>query len=182
MASVRAMDEEQLRQSLLRQKLAEEFPEEARRQELLAEAKGIRERFPACTDPDEKRRLMERYTAIDRELEELKRAEYQSEGYTARSRRRKTKGEIERERRYEQIEKGRRRVVERGKAGAGANTFQRIKSELNYLLNNYTPANDHKIETLIDKWRTSGDPSYDPSVKIRLRNARARKSKRDTAL
>ncbi|MDK1020761.1 MAG: hypothetical protein QGD90_03895 [Candidatus Hydrogenedentes bacterium] len=67
----------------------------------------------------------------------------------------------------EKVEKGRKGVVEEVAPGAGANTQKRIREELNYLLNNYTPSNDNKIEMLIDEWRRSGDPSYDPAVKLR---------------
>ena len=56
------------------------------------------------------------------------------------------------------------------------------EDEIEYLLKNYTPSNEHKIETLIDRWRTSGDPQYDPSVKLRLRQARKKKNQSDHAL
>ena len=81
----------------------------------------------------------------------------------------------------EQVEKGRRKVVDKAAPGAGANTQKRIRDELNYLLNSYSPSNDYKIETLIDKWRRSGDPSYDPAIKLRYRNVRKKKASDDYA-
>lgn len=61
----------------------------------------------------------------------------------------------------------RKSMIQEVKQAAGANTQKRIREELNYLLNNYTPSNDNKIEMLIDEWRRRGDPSYDPAVKLR---------------
>ncbi len=49
---------------------------------------------------------------------------------------------------------------------------KRIKNELTYLLNNYLPQYDTRIEQLIDEWRRSGDPSYEPGVRTKLRQAR----------
>lgn len=49
---------------------------------------------------------------------------------------------------------------------------KRVKNELNYLLNNYLPQNDLRIQQLIDEWRRSGDPDYDVGVNVRFRNAR----------
>lgn len=49
---------------------------------------------------------------------------------------------------------------------------KRIRSELEYLLNNYLPKYDARIEHLIDEWRTCGDPSYDPQIRVRFRTAR----------
>lgn len=48
----------------------------------------------------------------------------------------------------------------------------KVRNELTYLLNNYIPTFDMRIEQLIDQWRRSGDPTYDISVRIRFRNAR----------
>lgn len=87
-----------------------------------------------------------------------------------------------REERIEKIEKGRKSVVEKQRAGVGANSHKRIKAEIDYLIKNYSPTNDHKIDTLIDKWRRSGDPSYDPMIKVHFRNAKKKKSSSDYAL
>jgi hypothetical protein len=57
-------------------------------------------------------------------------------------------------------------------AEGGDGKAQRVKNELNYLLNNYLPSYDMRIEQLIDEWRRSGDPSYDPGIRARLRRAR----------
>ncbi len=81
----------------------------------------------------------------------------------------------------EEVEKGRKKVVEKAAPGAGANTQKRFRDELNYLLDNYSPSNDNKIETLIDKWRRSGDPSYDPAIKLQYRKVRKKKASDDYA-
>ncbi len=49
---------------------------------------------------------------------------------------------------------------------------KKIQNELAFLLTNYAPRNDHRIEQLIDEWRRCGDPAYDPSIRIRHRQAR----------
>ncbi|HOD50562.1 MAG TPA: hypothetical protein PLM14_16065 [Candidatus Hydrogenedentes bacterium] len=54
---------------------------------------------------------------------------------------------------------------------AGDGKAKRIKSELTYLLNNYAPRYDARIEQLIDDWRRSGDPEYDPGIRIKHRKA-----------
>ncbi len=53
----------------------------------------------------------------------------------------------------------------------GDGKAKRIKSELTYLLNNYAPQYDTRIEQLIDEWRRSGDPEYDPAIRIKHRKA-----------
>lgn len=55
-------------------------------------------------------------------------------------------------------------------AQGGDGKAKRFKSELNYLLNNYTPKFDARIEQLIDGWRRSGDPEYDPMIRVKFRN------------
>lgn len=55
---------------------------------------------------------------------------------------------------------------------AGDPKAKKIRSELTFLLNNYTPAHDARIEQLIEEWRKTGDPQYDPMIRIKLRQAR----------
>ncbi len=76
----------------------------------------------------------------------------------------------------EKVEKERRRLLQKSSEGGDTGT-QKVKGELHYLINNYLPANDARINTLIDKWRTSGDPAYDPAIKIELRKARQKHMK-----
>lgn len=71
----------------------------------------------------------------------------------------------------ERVEKMRGQILQKASEG-GDPRSSRIKSELTYLLNNYLPAYDNRIQTLIDEWRRSGDPSYDPAIRIKLRRAR----------
>ena len=59
-----------------------------------------------------------------------------------------------------------------GGAEGGDSQGKKVKAELTYLLNNYTPKHDCRIEALIDEWRRSGDPSYDVGIKMKLRQAR----------
>jgi len=55
---------------------------------------------------------------------------------------------------------------------AGDSKAIRIRNELTYLINNYLPANDARIGHLIEEWRRSGDPTYDPAIRVKLRQAR----------
>lgn len=71
----------------------------------------------------------------------------------------------------ERVEKGRRELLQKGAEGDDT-AAQQAKSELIYLIRNYLPAYESRIETLIDQWRRSGDPSYDPGIRIELRKAR----------
>lgn len=71
----------------------------------------------------------------------------------------------------EGVEKGLDNLRRVGAEG-GDSKAKKVKAELNYLLNNYLPRYDAQIETLIDEWRRTGDPSYDPGIKVRLRQAR----------
>jgi len=56
-------------------------------------------------------------------------------------------------------------------AQGGDGNAKRFKSELNYLINNYSPKFDSRIEQLIDLWRRSGDKEYDPMIRVKFRNA-----------
>ena len=69
------------------------------------------------------------------------------------------------------VESGRRQLNEIG-AEAGDPAAKKFKAELMYLLNNYLPSYDIRIEQLIDAWRRTGDPSYDPGIRVKLRQAR----------
>ena len=178
------MDEKYLRNTLINEVEEELATPEERRDKLLDEAASIREKFPRTADPGEKRRLQARYREIDRELEFLKRVMHPDGKGEAYDRDSSGRGSsVFNQAKYdEKVARGLKRVQEKHKMGMGENAFGRIKGELNYLLNNYTSANDAKIEQLIDKWRRSGDPAYDPSINIRYRNARKNKMKKDQAL
>ena len=77
----------------------------------------------------------------------------------------------------DQVEKGLSQLRMKSAQG-GDGKAKRFKSELNYLLNNYSPKYDARIEQLIDGWRRSGDPEYDPMIRVKYRNAvRAHMSK-----
>ncbi len=80
------------------------------------------------------------------------------------------------------IERGRKQLLENAAPGAGQARQARIQGELNYLINNYAPSNDFRIEQMIDEWRCSGDPDYDPGIKIKFRNARQRHMKNDNPI
>lgn len=76
-----------------------------------------------------------------------------------------TRGEYSR-----QVERGLTELRTKMNEG-GDSKAKRIKSELMYLLNNYLPRYDTRIEHLIDEWRRTGDPEYDPSIRGRHRRA-----------
>ena len=78
----------------------------------------------------------------------------------------------------EAVESGLSRLRMKSAEG-GDSKAKRVKNELNYLINNYLPRYDARIETLISDWRTSGDPSYDPSIRGRLRRARQQHMKKN---
>lgn len=164
---------------------------------LLADAEAIREQFKKIRNPRERQALKEQYERIDRQLEGFKDVAVQESVPDLEVARRRTgdtranwklreeaieegmgpsASVLEKEKTKEDIEKGRRELLEKAKAGAGDATFKRIKGEIDYLLNNYSSANDNKIETLIDKWRRSGDPHYDPAIRLRFRKVRKKKA------
>lgn len=196
------MDPEELRKALL-QEIAKPDPPAAEALPfdesgdlahlMRNEAKRINSDFTATADSAERRRLRVRYTKLDAWLTELDRlnaittpdAHAQLEAFRAlvldEMRKWRAGGATHRTR-IQDIDTGHKHLKERAKPGAGPATGKRIKDEIEYLLKNYTPSNESKIETLIDKWRTSGDPNYDPGVKIRLRNARRKKNSQDYAL
>jgi hypothetical protein len=154
------------------------------------QAKKIAARFTDATDTGERRRLEDRYKQLDTWLKQLSDIDRQPEEEREAAREKLRATMLDEFRRWEiggslrvsreqQIEMGRKHVVERARPGAASRAHKRIKDEIEYLLRNYTDANEAKIEALIDKWRRSGDPSYDPSIKVRLRSARRKKSRSD---
>ena len=81
----------------------------------------------------------------------------------------------------QEVEKGRRQLNQIGSEG-GDSVAKKIKAELTYLLNNYLPAYDNRIEMLIDAWRRTGDPSYDPGIRVKLRIARRAHMEKGSAI
>lgn len=71
----------------------------------------------------------------------------------------------------ERVERGRKHMMAKAPVGAGGATNARIAGELQYLINNYTPSNNMRIEQLIEQWRKSGDPDYDPGIRVQYRRA-----------
>ena len=193
------MDADELRKSMIQEVkwAAAEADQRVEASRLLDRLKDqatvVRARFRAINHGPERRKLDEIYQAMDRLIGQLKViAAIEDAGeQAARSKEMEEQGNalIERARKItgrgdtfrERVEKGRRKVLDKTAPGAGANTQKGIRAELNYLLNNYSPSNDYKIEILIDKWRRSGDPSYDPAIKLRYRNVRRKKASDDYA-
>jgi len=70
-----------------------------------------------------------------------------------------------------QVEDGRQHLLQVSSEGGDCQA-KKVKNELMYLLNNYLPAYDARINSLIDAWRRSGDPAYDPSIRLKHRQAR----------
>ncbi len=191
------MDPDKLREELIREQreAGSDLPHEIEATDDLdrhirIQAKKIAARFTEATDTGERKRLEDRYKLLDRWLGELDGIELLPPGDREPRRQLLRATVLEEFRRWglggsrrvsdeQQVELGRKHLVERSKPGGLTHAHKRIKDEIEYLLKNYRPANEAKIETLIDKWRRSGDPSYDPSVKLRLRNARRKKSSSD---
>lgn len=196
------MDEEELARSLIdaaRESIHEEeaapaAPEAIDESDELdslihTEARRVRAEFRTVTDAADRHRLQERYTQLDRWMaalkaidnmqdqtaaEELKRALREAALETLRKWRR----EAEARQRQHLDDEAKRRHAEH--AGTDAGT-RRIRDEIETLLKHYTKANDYKIQSLVDKWRRSGDPSFDPSITARLQTARKRKGNNDYA-
>ncbi|MCX5770428.1 MAG: hypothetical protein NTZ09_09180 [Candidatus Hydrogenedentes bacterium] len=83
-----------------------------------------------------------------------------------------TSGNVGADRKYrEQVEAGRKELGIISAQG-GDNQAKQVRQELMYLLNNYLPQYDMRIEQLIDLWRRSHDPAYDPSVRVKYRQVR----------
>jgi len=81
-------------------------------------------------------------------------------------------GGVTSERAYrDRVAQGRTQLMRKSAEGGDTNA-KKIKNELTYLLNNYTPRFDMRIEQLIEAWRTSHDPSYDPGIKAKFRKVR----------
>lgn len=196
----RRMNPDELRNALQRENMESGIPEPEPIEDsddlarlIRRTAKEIAAQFPGATGAGERYRLQERYKLLDRWLTELHEAESlgDAEYGAAKNKLRpvvldelrkwKLGGGEEHRSRLQEIETGRKRLVERAKGGALQSAHKRIRDELEYLLKNYAPSNEYKIETLIDKWRTSGDPGYDPGIRLRLRNARRKKSENDQA-
>lgn len=195
------MDADALRKSMIREnqeKLTlEEKPEEEIEHDvehvgdlpalLKNEAQKIQARFSSITRSGERHELETRYGQLDGwlgRLRELGALENREEAIRLQRELRGTvldelqkwrgRGAPEREH-LQNIEKDRKILREKAKVGGGVVAARRIKDEIDLLLKNYAPSNEAKIEALIDKWRRSGDPSYDPSIKLKLRTARRKK-------
>jgi hypothetical protein len=95
---------------------------------------------------------------------------------------RPTASNVGADRRYrEHVEAG-RQELNRLSAEGGDPKAKRIRNELTYLLNNYLPSYDIRIEQLIDAWRRTGDPTYDPGIRMKLRQARREHMDRSSAI
>jgi len=68
------------------------------------------------------------------------------------------------------VEKGREHLSQLAAEG-GDPKAKRVRQELMYLINNFLPAYETRILQLIDEWRRTGDPSYDPGIRMKLRQA-----------
>jgi len=79
------------------------------------------------------------------------------------------------------VQKGHDQLMRLSKEG-GDSKAKQIRAELTYLLNNYLPQHDTRIEQLIDLWRRSGDPQYDPAIRAKLMRCRRDDMKQGSAL
>ena len=191
-AARESIDEEEREES---SEGAEWFDETAALDALIRnEAQRVRGEFTMATDSADRHTLQKEYAALDRWMGELR----QIEAMTNRERAEELKRELRvvildefrkwrstgamRRRRQKEFEAKRKQQREKEKAGAGAAGHRRIKDEIELLIKSYSPANEQRIEALIDKWRRSGDPSYDPSISLKLRNARKKRDNSQNAL
>lgn len=147
------------------------------------EAKRIQAEFRITTDAADRHRLHKRYSRLDSWMAVLKAIDTMEPVDRAVlkqslwDRAQETVSRWRREqdgRRRQQIESDAQRKHRReGHADSAAT--RRMRDEIELLLRNYTRANDYKIQSLLDKWRRSGDPSFDPSIATRLQMARKRR-------
>ena len=173
------MNDEDLRNALFADRLGEAADvvqsEEERKFALMNEAAEVRKQYPKAT-PEERETLQARYMELEKEISAIKAREMERlKGKTNKALEAKKEEE-------HKFERDRKIIQERGRAGAGEQTFNRIKSELNYLIANYKPSLEPQLEILIDKWRRSGDPAYDPGIRVKIREARKRKAASDHPL
>lgn len=154
------------------------------------EARRVQAEFRTVTDSADRHRLQKRYTQLDRwmgvlnaidampdaeEAATLKRALRSTAMETLR--RWRNEGVLQ-QRHHHDLEARRRQIRDR-EQGTRAGENRRIRQEIEQLLRNYTKSNDSRIEALVNKWRRSGDPSYDPGVMSRLQAARKKKGNSD---
>lgn len=145
-----------------------------------SEARQVQSEFRSITDPAERRRFQERYAQLDRWMGALQGIEAMPDRAGAAELKQALRGTVtetvqkwrrERDaRRRQQLESDAARKHKEN-AGAGP-AIRRIRDEIELLLKNYTKANDYKIQSLVDKWRRTGDPGFDPSIMARLQSAR----------
>ncbi len=83
-----------------------------------------------------------------------------------------TSGNVGADRKYREQVEAKRRELGIISAQGGDNKQKQVRQELIYLLNNYLPQYDMRIEQLIDLWRRSNDPQYDPSIRGKFRQVR----------
>lgn len=156
-------------------------------EQLYREARSLSAAYRATANPERRHALEALYRRLDKCVREVNRVEKMPEGSERRFeskaiaalaeevldvvRRDLSRGMTEEER----IDTERRRMLEKQKAGAGANTFTRLRNEIEYLVANYVPANDARIEMLIDQWRRSGDPNYSPEIRVKFLEARKKR-------
>ncbi len=81
----------------------------------------------------------------------------------------------------DKVEQGRQQFLQASNEGGDA-MAKKYRGELTYLLNNYLPSYDMRIEQLIDSWRRTGDPSYDPAIRVKLREARRNYNSKSSAV
>lgn len=147
------------------------------------EAKHVQTAFRTVTDAADRHRLQRQYNELDHWLTVLKAIDAMPDPHEAAEMKRALRGpametlrkwhneDVVQQRVHEEQEAKRRKLLDGGVAMAN----RRIRNELEMLLNNYTKSNDSKIESLLNRWRRSGDPAYDPGMHQRLANARRKK-------
>lgn len=190
------MDEEELARTLIdaaRESISEEEAEpghdpgsDADELDVLIqnEAKRVRVEFRTVTDAADRRRLQQWYEQLDHWMGVLHAINTMPDAQEAADLKRTLRGKAidtirkrrhsaEAQQRYQQEAEARRRQ-EKERRSIGA-AHRRIRDEIELLLRNYTKANDYKIQSLLDKWRRSGDPSFDHGIVARLEAARKRR-------
>ena len=83
-----------------------------------------------------------------------------------------TSGNVGADRKYREGVEAGRKELGRISGEGGDGQAKTVRQELMYLLNNYLPQYDMRIEQLIDLWRRTHDPAYDPGIRTKFRLVR----------
>lgn len=152
-----------------------EHPFQRRKSELVDRAQVLQREFREALTQEQRDAVKMRYMQLDRELGQLNRAIASAGVAGDRQRPVAAQATYAANPRHD-TGVGRPAGWTEHRERAARDRGAQIRQELEHLLNNYYPASDLRIQALIERWRTSGDPSFDPSVRSRFQNLKQKVS------